>query len=123
VTGLGDDLSIWGGEFFYVTESSIDRIGSIQPFDLPGGDKAVKEARRSCLGALHRSSSPILMPWAGSIFSPEELTVLLKSITSGINTPTTTSVGRLFDAAASVLGVCHSNEYEGHAAVQLEKWR
>jgi len=120
-TGLGDDLCIWGGEFFYVTENSIDRIGAIQPFELPGGERAVKEPRRSCLGALHRSNSPILKPWASGIFSNEELTILLQSITAQVNTPQTTSIGRLFDAAASLLGICHINEYEGHAAVKLEK--
>ena len=52
-TGYGLDGTIWGGEFFLVTDESIERIAHFRPFRLPGGDKAVKEPRRTALGLLH----------------------------------------------------------------------
>ena len=52
-TGYGTDGTIWGGEFFLVTDESIERIAHLRPFRLPGGDKAVKEPRRTALGLLH----------------------------------------------------------------------
>ncbi|MBM3208194.1 MAG: carbamoyltransferase HypF [Chlamydiae bacterium] len=120
-TGLGDDHTVWGGEFFEVTEHRIQRIGSMESFPLPGGDKAVKEPRRSCLGALTQIKSSALITWAKQVLSDEEVKVLSQCISSKINTPMTSSIGRLFDAAASLLNICHTNEFEGHAAILLEK--
>ena len=55
-TGYGTDGTIWGGEFFLVTDESVERIAHLRPFRLPGGDKAVKEPRRTALGLLYEIS-------------------------------------------------------------------
>ena len=83
-TGYGTDGTIWGGEFFLVTDESIERIAHLRPFRLPGGDKAVKEPRRTALGLLHEMSGEATFRmqahqknWrAVAAFSPAELATL-----------------------------------------------
>jgi hydrogenase maturation protein HypF len=133
-TGYGLDGTIWGGEFFLVTNENIERIAHFRPFRLPGGDKAVKEPRRTALGLLHemfgdkvfgdrRGGAPVgtrdaCAPIAA--FSASELATLKTMLARGVNSPLTSSVGRLFDAVASLINLRQQIRFEGQAAMELE---
>jgi hydrogenase maturation protein HypF len=115
-TGYGDDGTIWGGEFLRVDARGYQRVAHLRTFPLPGGDAAVREPRRSALGVLHELGiSP-----DGLGFTPAEQLTLTRAMEKGINTLRTSSAGRLFDAAAALLGICHKSSYEGHAAMLLQ---
>jgi hydrogenase maturation protein HypF len=123
-TGLGWDGTIWGGEFFLLTENEIKRVAHLNSFRLPGGDKAVREPRRAALGILYEVYGDAafeqinLSPVAS--FSKSELANLKTMLVRGLNSPLTTSAGRLFDAAASLINLRHVVSYEGQAAMGLE---
>jgi hydrogenase maturation protein HypF len=125
-TGYGTDGTIWGGEFFLVTDESIERIAHLRPFRLPGGDQAVKEPRRSALGLVHELSSvqsDLLMQVHQKVacaFSPRELATLETMLAKNLNSPVTTSMGRLFDAVASLINLRQQIRFEGQAAMELE---
>ncbi len=117
-TGLGDDRMIWGGEVFKMTEEGIERFATLYPFKLPGGEKAIKEPRRTALGILHvLEETP---PWIGKAFTHEENTVLSTALEKGINAPICSSMGRLFDGLSALLECCLISQYEGEAALLLE---
>jgi hydrogenase maturation protein HypF len=124
-TGYGLDGTVWGGEFVWVDEDAhFTRVGRLRPFPLPGGEAAVREPRRSALG--------LLFAWRGEevldepdwlpvrAFSSNELRVLRRMLRRGVSTPTTTSMGRLFDGIASMIGLCQRSRHEGQAAMALE---
>ena len=123
-TGLGTDGSIWGGEFLLINESGFERVAHLRTFALPGGDAAIKEPRRSGLGLLYEMLGesvferhdlfPVLS------FMPGELKTIRRMLASGLNTPRTSSAGRLFDAVASIIGLREKIRYEGQAAMELE---
>lgn len=123
-TGYGDDGTIWGGEFLKVDQNGFDRAAHCRTFPLPGGDKAVREPRRSALGVLfdelgdHVFSIPELEPVRA--FDKCDLPLIRKMLVKGINSPLTSSVGRLFDAVASIIGLRHIVQFEGQAAMELE---
>ncbi|HEX6820473.1 MAG TPA: carbamoyltransferase HypF [Candidatus Sulfotelmatobacter sp.] len=126
-TGYGLDGTIWGGEFFRVEGNRYDRVAHLRPFGLPGGDAAVREGWRSAASLLFecRDSRPRL---SGERSSPLELlrnvgsrlTKVQSMLERGINVVPTTSVGRLFDAVASIASLAHHNRFEGQAAMLLE---
>jgi len=123
-TGYGLDGTIWGGEFFLVTNEKIERIGHLRPFRLPGGDKAVKEPRRSALGLLYEIFGDTIfgqgkIPTVAA-FSKTELAALKTMLKNKINSPLTSSAGRLFDAVASLIGLHQTMRFEGQAAMELE---
>ena len=123
-TGFGPDGTVWGGEFLTVTGSTVQRLASFQPFPLPGGDRAVREPRRVALALLHEvfgagAWSMTDLP-AVSAFDEEERQVLRTMIERRVNAPLTSSVGRLFDAVASLAGLRQQVRYEGQAAMELE---
>lgn len=123
-SGYGPDGTVWGGEFLLTDDQSFTRAASIRRFRLPGGTAAVKEPRRTALGILYdvlgdsvferRDLAPV------AAFTTHELSVLAHMLHHGINSPWTTSVGRLFDAVASLAGVRQITRYEGQAAMELE---
>jgi hydrogenase maturation protein HypF len=120
--GLGEDNALWGGESFLVEAQGITRIGGIRTFPLPGGERASREPRRAALGCLYAlegaaafERAPIL-----TAFEAQKLQVLRRMLERGINCPQTSSVGRLFDAVASLLGLRDLNRFEGEAAMQLQ---
>ena len=113
-TGYGDDGSIWGGEFFKYSENSIERLTHFEYFNWISGDKMSKEPRLSLFSLADENFSEEL----NSKFTSEELKVL--SIIKKNNKLKTSSVGRLFDAVASLLNICNINSYEGEAAILLE---
>jgi len=123
-TGYGTDQTIWGGEFLEVNGSRFARRATFLPFRLPGGDAAIREPRRSAVGVLAVALGNGWMRHdeIGSVasFSTVERTAIQQMLIRGINAPITTSVGRLFDAVASLLGVCQRASFEGQAAMMLE---
>lgn len=115
-TGMGEDDTIWGSEAFIVGHGHVRRFASLFPFPLPGGEKAVREPRRSLLGAWHAMQGENIPPF----FSKEECDVMLRMIARKINTPLCSSMGRLFDAVSAALGLCTISDFEGQAALALE---
>ncbi len=115
-TGLGTDGTIWGGEFLVCTRKEFRRAAWLRPFPLAGGDAAAREPRRAALGVLREMGSNHPPPG----FSAAELAVLDGMLREGLNVAQTSSAGRLFDAVASLLGVCQRMSHEGQAAMRLE---
>lgn len=123
-TGYGLDETIWGGEFFYSTDSDYKHIAQFRKFRLPGGDSAIKEPRRTVCGLLYEiygdnfiNHLPLTLK---SNFSKKELLIIQKILSQKINCPQTSSAGRLFDAVSSLLNICSTSNYEGQAAMLLE---
>ena len=119
-SGLGTDNTLWGGEFLLITRQGFQRYAHFRPFSLPGGDKAIQEPRRAALGLLYEIFADSVFERQDLPFSTQELLLLQSALTKQLNCPRTTSVGRLFDAVASLLGLCQINQYEGQAAMALE---
>jgi len=113
-TGYGDDTNIWGGEFFNYESNSISRINHLAYFDWLLGDKMPKEPRISLLSL----ASDEMLETVSKKFTENEFKTYqsLKKL----NTLKTSSVGRLFDAVASLLNITDYNTYEGEAAILLE---
>ena len=121
-TGYGPDGTIWGGEVLALTEPSrFTRVGHLEPFALPGGDGAARQPARIALDLLSRAGIDwdADLPPVGHVGSHGRH-VLAQQIPRGIGCITTTSMGRLFDAVSSLLGVCQDVTYEGQAAIELE---
>ena len=123
-TGYGGDGTIWGGEFLLAAEGTFQRVAALKSFRLPGGDQAVKEPRRTALGLLHELygdleySDASLLPITS--FSKPALGVVRQMLEKDVQSPWTTSAGRLFDAVASIIGLRHIVNFEGQAAMELE---
>ncbi len=123
-TGYGTDGTIWGGEFLLVDETSFDRVAHFRQFRLPGGDAAIKQPRRCGLGVLYEIFGAALFTLRDLIplqhFNGSELMLLKQMLKKQVNTPVTSSVGRLFDAVASLSGLRQRAAFEGQAAMELE---
>lgn len=120
-TGYGDDGHTWGGELLLATLTDYQRLGHLRYLPLPGGDLAVRSPWRSALGALSgapEAEDAFAHAFAG--IDAEEVDLARAQIHRGINTPLASSMGRLFDAAAAVLGVRRVARYEAQAAMELE---
>ena len=123
-TGYGTDGTIWGGEFLLAGEDSFQRVAHFRQFGLPGGEMAVREPRRTAIALLHQIwgdrglQNHSLAPIAE--FSQEELRLIQQMLVKGFNTPLTSSVGRLFDAVAALVGLRQRVTFEGQAAMELE---
>jgi len=113
-TGMGEAQQLWGGEIFYGKPAHWQRIGSIRPFRLIGGDKASREPWR-CAQALCWEAG--ITTWESEHTSP----LFHHAWQQGLNSPYTSSIGRLFDAAASLLGLLDKASYEGQAAILVEQ--
>jgi len=123
-TGLGLDGTIWGGEFFVVTQDSSERVAHLRPFRLPGGDQAMREPRRAALGLLYEMLGDAVftrtdLPTVAA-FTQTELAALKTMVKKNLNAPLTSSAGRLFDAVASLTGQRQKMRFEGQAAMDLE---
>lgn len=118
--GLGDDNTLWGGEFLLITEQGFQRYAHFRSFSLPGGVKAIQEPRRAALGLLYEIFGDSAFNCPNLPFTTQELNLLQPALNKQINCPRTSSAGRLFDAVASLLGLCQINQYEGQAATMLE---
>lgn len=119
-TGYGTDGTIWGGEFLLVTDTGYERFAHLRSFRLPGGDRAVKEPRRSALGVLYEMLGERALGGASELFTETERRLLLQMLRQGIHCPLTTSAGRLFDAVASLVTRRQVVNFEGQAAMELE---
>ena len=124
-TGLGEDRTLWGGELLLVRprEAGFSRLGHFAPMRLPGGEAAIREPWRiaqACLFALG-IERPAGRSWTWLESNGRASAMVGRMLEKGINTPVTTSCGRLFDAVSALLGVCHAVEYEGQAAIRLER--
>ncbi|HEV2394735.1 MAG TPA: carbamoyltransferase HypF [Verrucomicrobiae bacterium] len=123
-TGYGLDNTVWGGEFFVVLQPGSERFAHLRPFPLPGGEQAVKEPRRTALGLLYEAFGEAVFEMGDlapiASFSPAELRSLKTMLKRKLNSPRTSSAGRLFDAAASLAGLRQRVRFEGQAAMELE---
>ncbi len=123
-TGYGDDKTIWGGEFLSVSDRSYNRVAHFRTFPLPGGEKAIKEPRRAAIGILYEIFGEEIFKMNDlkptKTFSIQQLRILKSALSKKINTNTTSSAGRMFDAVSSILGLCHFNDFEGQAAMKME---
>ena len=124
-TGAGTDGSIWGGEFLVGDEKSFRRVGTILPFRLPGSDLAAKEIYRCAVSVLSLLDQPVQQSFISSDFKgkykwTENYDRIMAVLNSNINCPVCSSMGRLFDAAAALLGIKDLVSYEGQGAVLLQ---
>ncbi len=126
-TGAGTDGAIWGGEFLVAGLGGFERAAHLCTWALPGGAASVRDARRNAFALL---SELDLLEHPGAMGLLNSLDEQTRNITAtmierGINSPRTSSMGRLFDAAAAILGICGQATYEGEPAIELEAaaWR
>lgn len=121
-TGYGLDGNLWGGEFLLADCRQFTRLGHCRYLRLPGGEKAIREPWRLAVWLLYelygREFVTWQIPFNGTLPAGWEL--LVSAAEKGINAPLSSGVGRLFDAASALLGLCHVIHYEGQAAVELE---
>ena len=126
-TGAGTDGTIWGGEFLVASLGGFERAAYLRTWALPGGAASVRDARRNAFALLSELG---LLEHPGAERLLGDLDEQTRSVTAtmierGINSPRTSSMGRLFDVAAAILGICGQATYEGEPAIELEAaaWR
>lgn len=126
-TGAGTDETIWGGEFLVASLGGFERAAHLRTWALPGGAASVRDARRNAFALLSELG---LLEHPGAARLLDSLDEQTRSVTAtmierGINSPRTSSMGRLFDAAAAILDICDKATYEGEPAIELEAaaWR
>ena len=126
-TGAGTDGTIWGGEFLVARLTDFERVAHLRAWALPGGAASVHDARRNAFALLSELDLLERPGAAGLLNSLDEQTrsITATMIERGINSPRTSSMGRLFDAATAILGICGQATYEGEPAIELEAaaWR
>lgn len=124
-TGYGDDGNIWGGEVFVCDNKEYKRAYHLKYFSLLGGEKAVKEPKRIALALLFESYTldEVLSLDCATVddFEVNEIKLLHTMWTKGLNTPQTSSMGRLFDAVASIANISQVQSYEGETGLQIEQ--
>lgn len=120
-TGYGVDGAIWGGEVLLANLTAFERFANFAYVPMPGGAAAIKNPLRMAYGVLW-AFDLLEHPAAQAALAPlgEQATLCEQMIEKGLNTPMTSSVGRLFDAASALLGICTQPKYEGEGAVLLE---
>ena len=120
-TGYGEDGAIWGGEFLVADYKSYQRAAHLEYFPLPGGDAAIKKPARTALALLWSLG----LDWDENLapvkeFCAEDQVTLRVQLEKKINTPMTSSMGRLFDAVSALVGGRQKVNYEGQAAIEFE---
>ena len=117
--GLGTDGKAWGGELLSVDGANFSRLGHLRPLALPGGDRAARDPWRMAAAALFDlgRGDEIAQRFAGQAGAGIVSAMLAKDL----NSPRTSSMGRVFDAAAGLLGICPQMEFEAQAAIALEQ--
>ncbi len=122
-SGYGLDGRIWGGEVLVGDCGSFERCGHFAYLPLPGGARAIKEPWRMAVSYLYQAYGENLrdlpLPWLKRI-DPSKLDILVQMIQKGINSPLTSSCGRLFDGVAALIGLRETVAFEGQAAMELE---
>jgi hydrogenase maturation protein HypF len=122
-TGYGPDGTVWGGELLMADLADFTRAGHLVSVRLPGGEAAVRDPGRMAaayLYALHGEDFLCQARRLGIEFTPLEARILHRQLAEGLNSPLTTSAGRLFDALAGALDICRTRTYEGQPAMELE---
>lgn len=115
--GQGSDGGNWGGELLLCEGPTFRRLGHLAPMKIPGGDRAARETWRMAASALHGLARGNAI---ATRFAAQPQAARLHALLDQPGVPVTTSAGRLFDAAAGLLGVCQVQSYEGEAAMKLE---
>ncbi len=118
--GLGDDGTLWGGEFLVADLVGYERIRHLKKYAQPGGDQATASPERMALSYLLTESDYATAKRLLPGIDENELATLCQMITNGFRSPLTSSAGRLFDAVSAMLGVCRRTSYEGQAAIRLQ---
>ena len=122
-TGYGPDGTVWGGEILVADLADFSRAAHLAQVRLPGGDAAAWDPRRMVASFLKAAYGEGFEEAAKRLdlkFSAFEWQVLQRQLATGLNSPLTSSAGRLFDAVAAALGICRVRTYEGQPAVELE---
>lgn len=123
-SGLGPDGTIWGGEFLLGDCASVRRIAAMKPYPLLGGEAAAREPRRTAIALLWSTFGSQIFEWDDlpciAVTPKSERALMLKMLERGIATPVTSSVGRLFDAVASLSGLIERVSFEGRGGMLLE---
>lgn len=123
-TGYGPDGTVWGGEWLLGNAAAVTRVAHLRPFLLPGGEAAIREPRRIALALLWELVGDEALEYHDlpsiQSFTSAERRVLKGMLQRRINTPSTTSAGRLFDGIAALIGLHQRVTYEGQAAIALE---
>jgi len=115
--GYGTDGAVWGGEFFWVENGRFSRVAWLRPFRLPGGEAAIREPWRVAEALRWEIGDEEGAPGVG----PAQRRALRQMLARRLNCPSTTSMGRLFDAAAALAGIAPRSRFEGHAAMLWER--
>jgi hydrogenase maturation protein HypF len=120
-TGYGTDGNIWGGEFLVADYQKFTRLGHLEYLPLPGGALAIKKPYRTAIGYLLSLGIDLnrQLPFLKNV-DHEEIDIIKSQVEKGINSPLTSSCGRLFDAVSALIGVRSVIEYEAQAAIDLE---
>jgi hydrogenase maturation protein HypF len=123
-TGYGSDGAIWGGEVLLADWAGFERVAHLRPVPMPGGAAAIRRPARMAFGLLTGIDGGLFSHPGASILqrslTNEEPTTLAAMVSRGLNSPLTSSMGRLFDAVAALTGVRSDAMYEGQAAIELE---
>jgi hydrogenase maturation protein HypF len=119
-TGLGDDGAAWGGEFFRCDRRQYTRLAHPEYIPMPGGDRAALEPWRMAVSYLHHYQLPVPSGFEERI-GKEKIVLITGIIEKQVHSPLTSSIGRLFDAFASLIGICDVNTRQAEAAVLLEQ--
>jgi hydrogenase maturation protein HypF len=122
-TGYGPDGTVWGGELLVADLADYQRVGHFAQVRLPGSEAAVRDPRRMAAAYLNAAWGENFMKKAAELdlfFTPLEEGILNRQLATGLNSPLTSSAGRLFDAVAAALNVCRARTYEGQPALELE---
>jgi hydrogenase maturation protein HypF len=120
-TGFGPDEAIWGGEFLIADYKDFHRFAHLQYVPLPGGDAAIRNPARTALAYLSKAGIDWMStPPVDHELSSKEKETLRFQLSKRINTPLTSSMGRLFDAVAAIIGLRLKTNYEAQAAIELE---
>ena len=116
--GLGTDNTPWGGELLRVDGAHFERLGHLAPLAMPGGDRAAREPWRMAAAVLHKLGRGAEI--ARRFPQQAAAQTVASMLQRGLNCPATSSMGRLFDAAAGLLGVSQSQAFEAQAAIALQ---
>jgi hydrogenase maturation protein HypF len=118
-TGYGTDGTIWGGEGLIIRKDSFERRFCLFPFRLPGGEAAVRDPKRVALSLLYMATGTSALTHPLWRFY-RDADLMQAALVKKINCPECSSIGRLFDGVAALLGVCYENTFEGEAAMGLQ---
>jgi len=120
-TGYGQDGAIWGGEWLVGDYTGFRRAAHLEYLPLPGGEAAIRHPWRIAAGYVYSLLGSDAVPSWLLHSSPGAEVAFYRQIDRQINTPPTSSMGRLFDAVSALLGICHTATYEAQAAIELEQ--